>query len=56
MARKIAVRVNLAWSAKQFLISNWQWIFGELGTMFFGIGGFLGKRWFERKYGKLKPE
>jgi hypothetical protein len=56
LAREITVHVNPWWSVNQFAANNWQWFVGGLGTIFMGVGSYLGKRWFERKYGKSKPE
>jgi hypothetical protein len=56
LEREIAVHVNPWWSVNQFATNNWQWLLGGLGAIFMGVAGYLGKRWFERRYGPAKPE
>lgn len=54
LTKDIAVQVNHWWKAKRFMSSNWQWFAGVFGTLFSGIGGFLSKRWFDRRDEKKK--
>jgi hypothetical protein len=49
LTREIKVEVNDWWSMKEFFTANWQWFGGGIGTVFVGLGGFLGKRWFEQR-------
>jgi hypothetical protein len=49
LTRKIKVQVNDWWSIQQFFAANWQWFGGGIGTVFVGLAGFVGTRWFAQR-------
>lgn len=51
LTRDISVQVNPWWTATTFVSTNWQWFFGGIGGLVVSIGGFFGKRWFEKRSG-----
>jgi hypothetical protein len=54
--REISVKVNYWWTARQAIAANWSVFLSGLGTILMGVGGYLGKRWFEgRNAGKKAP-
>jgi hypothetical protein len=49
LTRDISVEVNPWWTVSTFLSDNWQWFFGGVGGLVLSVGGFFGKRWFEKR-------
>jgi len=49
LTRQIEVQVNRWWTTTHFIGDNWQYFLGGIGTVILAIGGYLGKRWWERK-------
>ena len=47
LSREIAVEVNTWWSLKQFVLENWKWFLGGIGSVVVAVGGYFGKRWIE---------
>lgn len=51
LRREIAVEVNYWWDITALWRENWKWFLGGLGSVITAIGGYLLKRWRERRQG-----
>jgi hypothetical protein len=51
LRREIAVEVNYWWDITALWRENWKWFLGGLGSVITAIGGYLLKRWWERRQG-----
>jgi hypothetical protein len=49
LTRDISVQVNPWWTTTTLVADNWQWFFGGIGGLVISVGGFFGKRWFEKR-------
>jgi len=51
LRREIAVAVNYWWDIAELWRAEWKWFLGGLGAIVMAVGGYLLKRWWERRPG-----